>query len=246
MDSTILNGVVMILERIPLHIIMMAILKKPEFKNSIARAAIIQNTRALAHLLFKNPDTQLAMQDVAFEACIQDLMSEIMMMGRKENGWHFSARNTSPEKIREFSIMDMSRELKTKMPQLWQVLSAMLVSDPKCESERAQYLQKEATIDPSEMMVDIEGLTKSQRSQTWDEEDEYWVQDADGELETKPEDNEACERPSKQAQQAGTRNSKLVQVVRRKLRVNSNKALTIYSENCHDRLYSAHELKSEV
>ena len=74
MDSTILNGVVMILERIPLHIIMMAILEKPEFKNSIARTAIIQNTRALAHLLFKNPDTvtQLAMQDIAFEACIQE------------------------------------------------------------------------------------------------------------------------------------------------------------------------------
>jgi len=124
-------------------------------------------------------------------------MSEITMMGRKENGWHFSARNASPEKIKEFSTTDMSRELKTQMPQLWWALSAMLVSDPKRKSERVQYLQKEAMIDPSEAMVDIEGLTKSQRSQTWDKEDEYWAQDADGELETKPEDNGACKRPSK-------------------------------------------------
>jgi len=68
------------------------------------------------------------------------------MMGRKENGWHFSARNASSEKIKEFSIADMSRELKTKTPQLWQVLLAMLamlVSDPKRKSERAQHLVKQ-------------------------------------------------------------------------------------------------------
>jgi len=58
-------------------------------------------------------------------------------------------------------------------------------------------------IDPSDMMADIKGLTRSQRSQTWDEEDEYWAQDADGELETKPDDDDACKHPSKQAQQAG-------------------------------------------
>src|ERR1700730_8385112 len=136
MDSVLLNGIVMILERIPLHVIVMNILEKPEFKNSAARTAIIQDTKPLAHVLFENLDTRVAMRDIAFEACIQDLMSEIAMMGRKENGWHFSARNASPERINEFSIVDMSRDLKTQTPRLWWALSAMLVSDPKRESER--------------------------------------------------------------------------------------------------------------
>ena len=59
------------------------------------------------------------------------------------------------------------------------------------------------------MMVDTE-------SQTWDEEDEYWACDADGDLEgSKGEgDNDSDdERPAKQARRAGTWNSNLVQVV---------------------------------
>jgi hypothetical protein len=197
MDSMLLNGIVMILERIPLHVIVMNILEKPEFKNSAVCTAIIQDTKPLAHVLFENLDTQVAMRDIAFEACIQDLMSEIAMMGRKENGWHFSARNALPERINEFSIADMLRELKMQTPRLWWALSAMLVSNLKCKSERGQYLQKEAMMDLLDVMVETE--TGSQRSQTWEEEDKYWAREADGELETRPDDDEACERPSKRA-----------------------------------------------
>ena len=62
-------------------------------------------------------------------------MSEIVMMGRKANGWHFSAQKASSEQIKGFSIADMSQDLKVHTPQLWHVLSAMLVSDPMHESQ---------------------------------------------------------------------------------------------------------------
>ena len=70
------------------------------------------------------------------------------------------------------------------------------------------------------MMVDSEGLETScsqatQASQTWDEEDEYWACDADGDPESsKGEgDDDDDGRPAKRARWAGNRNSNLVQVV---------------------------------
>jgi hypothetical protein len=81
----------------------------------------------------------------------------------------------------------MSHILKEQSPHIWQVLSSMLVSDPTCESQRVQYLQKETPHKPSEMMVN----TKSFGSKaTWDEEDEYWACNADGNLENSETDSD--------------------------------------------------------
>jgi hypothetical protein len=214
MDSTILNDMARVLERAPLHLILTHILERPEFKTSVTRTAIVNNAEDLAQFLFKSPEMRLATQEVAFEACTQTLMSEIATMGRKENGWHFSAQKASPEQIEGFSIVDMSRELKAQTPQVWQTLSAMLASDSVRESLRAQYLKKGTSMDPSEMMVDAEGLSGSQASQAWDDEDEYWALDADGEHEPAPEGEEEHECPAKRMRRLGTRNSSLVQVVR--------------------------------
>jgi hypothetical protein len=112
MDPAILDVMARILERIPLHTILIEFLERPEFKTSITRAAIIQNAEALVCLLFENPDTRFATHDVAFEACTHTFMSEITTMGRKANGLHFSARKASSEQIKHFSIADMSRDLQ--------------------------------------------------------------------------------------------------------------------------------------
>lgn len=60
------------------------------------------------------------------------------------------------------------------------------------------------------MMVDTEGPSGSQESQSWNDEDEYWAQECDGKFETKPDDDEEHKGPTKQAWQVGTRNSNLV------------------------------------
>jgi hypothetical protein len=129
------------LERLPLHTILMELLKRPEFKTSTACTAIIHNAEALVHFLIENPNTCFKTYDVAFKACTQTLMSEIVTMGRKSNGWHFSAQKASSKQIEGFLITDMSRDLQVHTPQLWHVLSAMLVSNPTCESQQAHYQQ---------------------------------------------------------------------------------------------------------
>ena len=68
------------------------------------------------------------------------------------------------------------------------------------------------------MDIDTEGPSGSQESQPWDNEDEHWAQDCDGEFETNPEDDEEYSDPTKQTPQAGTRNSLLIQAVSIKLR----------------------------
>jgi len=114
----------------------------------------------------------------------------------------------------------------------------MLVSDPICESRRVQYLQKDTPKEPSEMMVDTEGLEMScsqatQASQTWDEEDEYWACDADGDLESsKAEgDNDNDDgRRTKRARRAGTQNSNLVQIVSNSFSTRPCKILTKFQK----------------
>jgi hypothetical protein len=119
MDLSILNTMANILERLPLHTILMELLERPEFKTSTTHTAIIQNAEALVHVLLEHPDTCFKTHDVAFKACTQTLMSEIATMGRKSNGWHFSAQKASSEQIEGFLIADMSQDLQVHTPQLW-------------------------------------------------------------------------------------------------------------------------------
>jgi hypothetical protein len=213
MDPAILNVIANILEHVPLHTVLTEILERPDLKSSAAHTAIVHGTRAIAHVLFENAATQSTMQEIAFDVCQRSLMSEISRMAKRESGWHFSARKASPTQIDGFSIADMSGELKDQTPCLWQMLTALLVSDPGCESQRVRYIQKETSMGPSEMMVDTE---TPQTSQTWDDEDEYWACDADGELEGSEGDDDGDgehKRPTKRARRASTRNSNLVQVV---------------------------------
>ena len=229
MDPTITDSLASIVAKVPLHIVLTAILKQPNFISSPARAAIIDDTDALVCLLLNHPETQHSAQQVAFQTCTEILMGEITRMGGSDNGWHFSARNTSAQNIESFSIANMSRILKEQSPHLWQVLSSMLVSDPTRESRRVQYLQKETPREPSEMMVNTESFGSKA---TWDEEDEYWACDADGNLENSKtdSDNDGDVRPTKRVRRAGTRNSSLVQVVSNEFGTRSDMILTIFQK----------------
>jgi hypothetical protein len=64
--------------------------------------------------------------------------------------------------------------------------------------------------DPLTMMVNTEGPSGNQ---SWDDEDEYWACNADGELDSSEDSSEECKCPTKHAWQAGTHNSNLIQVV---------------------------------
>jgi hypothetical protein len=112
MDPTVLNAITNILECVPLHTILTETLDQSDLKTSTTHAAIVHNTAAIACVLVKNPAMQSAMQEVAFGAYKQSLITEVAMMARRKNRWHFKAQKVCPEQIEGFSIVDMSRELK--------------------------------------------------------------------------------------------------------------------------------------
>jgi len=253
MDPTIADNLASIVANVPLDKLLTVILEQPNFTTSPARAAIIDNADDLVCLLFNHPEIQDSVRRVAFQACTEILMGEIARMGGRNSGWHFSARNTSAQMIEAFSIADMAHELKKQSPHLWWLLSSMLVSDPTRESRQAQYLQKQTPKESSELMVDTEGFEMSssqltQASQTWDEDDEYWACDADGNLEgPKAEgDSDDDEHPTKRARRAGTRNSDLIEVVSDGFSPGPCKILTVSPESCYHRFHALDELKSEV
>ncbi|KAJ7076755.1 hypothetical protein B0H15DRAFT_925103 [Mycena belliarum] len=56
----------------------------------------------------------------------------------KENGWHFSAANTSAAQLQEFRIEDMATKMKTLAPELWDLFGLLLVmmqsTNAKCNA----------------------------------------------------------------------------------------------------------------
>ncbi|KAJ6567851.1 hypothetical protein B0H10DRAFT_2200069 [Mycena sp. CBHHK59/15] len=56
---------------------------------------------------------------ISFAPCVRDL-------AEKENGWHFSAANTSAEQLQNFRIEDMAIQMKVLAPELWDLLGLLL------------------------------------------------------------------------------------------------------------------------
>jgi hypothetical protein len=44
----------------------------------------------------------------------------------KDNGWHFSAANTSAKQLQDFRIEDMAARMKALAPELWDLLGLLL------------------------------------------------------------------------------------------------------------------------
>ncbi|KAJ7750539.1 hypothetical protein B0H16DRAFT_1842618 [Mycena metata] len=47
-------------------------------------------------------------------------------LAEKDNGWHFSARNTSAAQLQNFRIEDMAKNMKSLAPELWDLLGLLL------------------------------------------------------------------------------------------------------------------------
>jgi hypothetical protein len=66
-----------------------------------------------------------------YAAAIQDLT-------RKENGWHFVPSRAAMEKLEEFRIEDMAREMKELSPELWDLIGLLLSADKQSREEDNQ------------------------------------------------------------------------------------------------------------
>ncbi|KAJ6586746.1 hypothetical protein B0H10DRAFT_1925747 [Mycena sp. CBHHK59/15] len=81
----------------------------------------------------------------------------IRKLARKENGWHFVPTRAEVEKLEEFRIEDMAREMKDLSPELWDLIGLLLSADKQSH---------EPENDATDMDVDVDddNLPKDPRS----------------------------------------------------------------------------------
>ncbi|KAJ7810658.1 hypothetical protein B0H13DRAFT_1667395 [Mycena leptocephala] len=79
----------------------------------------------------------------------------IRNLARKENGWHFVPPRAAMEKLEEFRIEDMAREMKDLSPDLWDLIGLLLSADKQ---------SAELESNPAEMDIDDDDLPTDPRS----------------------------------------------------------------------------------
>ena len=96
---------------------------------TVAEAAFLHNilasTSRLISALYKYQPAVKWIQVREEETYIDELRKLV----QKENGWHFGARNATAQKIEDFRIDEMGRDMKGRAPRLWGLLDALMHAD---------------------------------------------------------------------------------------------------------------------
>ncbi|KAK7050478.1 hypothetical protein R3P38DRAFT_2605107 [Favolaschia claudopus] len=86
----------------------------------------------------------------------------IRMLCRKENGWHFAPTRAQMEKLEEFRIEDMAREMKDLCPDLWDLIGLLLSADKQARGRQDNVTDMEIDSDDSELPNDTKSKAEKQ------------------------------------------------------------------------------------
>jgi hypothetical protein len=65
-----------------------------------------------------------------FQVARHGYISQIQLLTRKESGFHFYANKTTEERLKQFSIDNVSKKMIELVPDLWSLLAGVLAADP--------------------------------------------------------------------------------------------------------------------
>ncbi|KAJ3473410.1 hypothetical protein NLI96_g13016 [Meripilus lineatus] len=120
-----------------------------------------------------NPRTRLAVAGWTNMLIQNKLASEVALLARKENGWHFSAVNTKAEQILDFQIEEMAQVFRYEAPNLWALVCALLMKGDEVIREDEEMSQEEISCEDRD-------------------EEEYWADQIDEELLLQIQIEEPC------------------------------------------------------
>lgn len=91
------------------------------------------------------------------------------LASNRDNGWHFGALHASAQKLQDFRIEDMAREIKRLAPELWDLLDILLSTE-----QESKHLRHRDT-DGDEVMraPDVD-----EDADLWDQLENLWCLDA--------------------------------------------------------------------
>lgn len=178
------------------------LLSDPGLSGSPVRLSFIQQWPELQEWALSTDPLARATDNFITTTITQKLTAETAHLANKESGWHFSARNASAEKVHAFSIQGMADQLERQAPLLWGLLGELLQSDPALARRRSQYWEPQVQ-EPVQV------------TEEWDDEAEYWAEDAFTEslVEEEPTEGAQGGRPTKRQRRAAERIQSLYRIV---------------------------------
>jgi hypothetical protein len=73
-----------------------------------------------------------------FQVARQGYISQIQVLTRKESGFHFYANKIAEERLKQFSIDNVSKKMVELAPDLWNLLAGVLAADPNSNQRRVK------------------------------------------------------------------------------------------------------------
>ncbi|KAG2120928.1 uncharacterized protein F5147DRAFT_766804 [Suillus discolor] len=127
---------------------------------------LLVHSDEIIEALIKHPSRQdnKSQPTANHDALRQQYITEIKLISSEEVGWHFGPSHATTQQLEEFSIEEMGTEMQSRAPALWDLLGLLLGADSSSSFEDVK------NADGDIMM----GSLQRTSSEVYDEEDDYW------------------------------------------------------------------------
>ncbi|KAJ7754036.1 hypothetical protein B0H16DRAFT_1316633 [Mycena metata] len=115
-----------------------SILRHTDFCDHPAVDDLVKHSDAILDAFLEHPRTSHSTLAWANGKIKSQYAQSIRDLAEKDNGWHFSAGNTSAAQLQNFRIEDMAKNMKSLAPELWDLLGLFTVFKPD-RLERSDY-----------------------------------------------------------------------------------------------------------
>lgn len=108
--------------------------------NEVRQSAdvILRNPQleVILEILRSHPISQSGTQEWAKGVTIEVCRQQILELTKKENGIHFTARNTTEKKIQQFNMSFLTQKMESMAPDVWHILGVLFAADPRSNYQR--------------------------------------------------------------------------------------------------------------
>jgi hypothetical protein len=113
-------------QRLSIPGFIISILRHPSFTDHSAVENLVNHSDDVLDAFLDHPRTARSTLAWAHGKIKTEYAQLIRDLADKDNGWHFSAANTSAKQLQDFRIEDMAARMKALAPELWDLLGLLL------------------------------------------------------------------------------------------------------------------------
>jgi hypothetical protein len=122
-------------QRLSIPGFLISILRHPTFTDHPAVEDLVNHSDDVLDAFMDHPRTAESTLAWAHKKIKIMYAQRIRDLADKDNGWHFSAANTSAKQLQDFRIEDMAARMKDMAPELWDLLGLLLSANRRNDIE---------------------------------------------------------------------------------------------------------------